>query len=230
MDEDGVSVELTYLSKHGDEGFPGNLDLTVVYTLSNYNEFQIDYFAETDRPTIVNLTNHSHFNLAGEGTGDILQQELMINADYFTPIDAGLITTGEFRSVEGTPMDFRKLTVIGARINADYDQLKFGKGYDHNWVLNKEEWDMTLAATVYEPQSGRCMEVYTTEPGIQFYTGNFLDGSVIGKSGKSYNYRNGLCLETQHYPDSPNKPNFPSVALRPGEMYQTTTIHKFSIK
>lgn len=230
MDEEGVSVEFQYLSAHREEGFPGNLDVTVMYTLTNDNEFKIDYFATTDRPTVVNLTNHSYFNLAGEGSGDILKHEVMIDADYITPVGDSLIPTGEFLPVEGTPLDFTQPTAIGARIEADDDQLKFGKGYDHNWVLNKDEWDMTLAATVYEPNSGRFMEVYTLEPGIQFYTGNFLDGSIIGKSGKPYNFRNGLCLETQHYPDAPNQPTFPSTVLRPDEMYQTTTIYKFSTK
>lgn len=230
MGDDSVGVELKYMSKDGEEGFPGNLDVTVVYTMTNDNEFKIDYFATTDKPTVVNLTHHSYWNFAGEGSGDILGHELMINADTFTPVDEGLIPTREMPTVKGTPMDFRTLTAIGARIDADYKQLKFGKGYDHNWVLNKQQWAMTLAATLYEPTTGRLMEIYTMEPGIQFYAGNFLDGSIIGKSGKPYEFRNGLCLETQHYPDSPNKPNFPSVVLRPGEEYRTTTIHKFSTK
>jgi aldose 1-epimerase len=225
---DARSLELTYLSKDGEEGYPGNLTVNVTYTLTENNELKIDYRATTDKDTVLNLTNHSYFNLGGQGEGDVLGHQILINADSFTPVDSGLIPTGELRSVEGTPFDFRQARAIGERIDAPDEQLKFGKGYDQNYVLNRSGSGLELAAKVIEPKSGRVMEVLTTEPGVQFYTGNNLDGSIHGKEGKVYGRRYGLCLETQHFPDSPNKPNFPSVVLKPGAQYQTTTVYRFS--
>lgn len=221
----------SYLSKDGHGGFPGNLMVRMTYELTDDNEFKIDYEAETDQPTIVNLTHHSFFNLNGAGEGDVLNHQMYIDADAYTPVNKVLIPTGEIAPVEGTPMDFTEPHLIGERVDADFEQLQYAGGYDHNWVLNKEEGNSgpQLAATVVVPENGRKMEVFTDEPGIQFYGGNFLNGEK-GKGGKTYIKRGAFCLETQHFPDSPNQPNFPSVALNPGETYTQTCIYKFSVE
>jgi len=227
----GEQAELLYISKDGEMGYPGTLTLKVTYSVTDSNELRLDYEATTDKATHVNICSHSFFNLAGDGNGDILKHELTINADKFTPVSDVLIPTGELKAVEGTPMDFRKPEIIGKRIDDNFDQIAYGKGYDHNWVINrKKHGELTLAAVCYDPKSNRMMEVHTTQPGIQLYTGNWLDGSDKGKRGKSYGMRSALSLETQNYPDSPNKPGFPSTLLHPGEVYKHTCLHKFSIK
>ncbi|MFT3783208.1 MAG: aldose epimerase family protein [Nibricoccus sp.] len=225
----GAALELHYLSKDGDEGYPGNLDVTATYTLTNHDELRVDFKAKTDKATPVNLTHHSYFNLSGEGT--ILDHLLTINSDKTTPVDKGLIPTGELKSVEGTPFDFRKPIAIGARIDDPDTVLQYGPGYDHNWVVNqKKAGELGFQARVESPKSGIVLEVLSTEPAVQFYAGNFLDGTIKGKYGQVYQKRSGFCLEPQHYPDSPNHPNFPNTILKPGEAYTNTIVYKFSVK
>ena len=224
----GPSLKLDYVSKDGEEGYPGTLKVTATYTLTNKNELKLVYRAKTDKTTIVNLTHHSYFNLSGQGTGDILDHLVTIHSDKFTPVNQHQIPTGKITSVKGTPFDFRKPTAIGDRINEKNEQLMFTKGYDQNWVADKPAGHLGIIAKVEEPQSGRVMEVISTEPGVQFYTGNFLDGSITGKGGKVYGFRHGFCFEPQHFPDAPNHRNFPSTVLRPGETYKNTIMYRFS--
>ncbi len=226
-----TGLELSYRSPDGEEGYPGNLDTVVSYTLSDDNALRIDYFATTDAPTVLNLTNHSYFNLLGEGEGTIYEHILSINAEHYTPINSNLIPTGEVAALAGTPLDFRNAKAISAGLRSSHGQIALAQGYDHNFALNRaglSAGDLGLAAHVYEPRAGRRMEVFTTEPGMQFYSGNFLDGSLIGTSGRLYRQGDGLALETQHFPDSPNQPQFPSTVLRPGEQFESTTVYKFS--
>jgi len=227
---DENSIVLSYLSKDGEEGYPGNLKILVTYTLTDNNELVISYDAETDKPTVCNLTQHTYFNLDGHNSGNVLNHKMLLNADYFTPTDADSIPTGEIKEVSGTDFDFKIPTEIGARINNENEQLIFAGGYDHNWCLNKNEGkELSLAATTFASESGIKLDTLTTEPGVQFYTGNYLDGKIVGKDDAIYNRRNGFCLETQHYPDSPNHSNFPSTVLNPGEKYLTKTVYKFYI-
>jgi aldose 1-epimerase len=231
MTPEGPELTLSYLSRDGEEGYPGNLSVTATYTLTEDDALRLEYRATTDQDTVVNLSQHSYFNLRGAGhPGDVLGHIVEIKADRFTPVDEGLIPTGELRPVAGTPFDFRRPTAIGARIGESDPQLRFGRGYDHNWILNSRPGELALDATVYEPESGRVLEVLSTQPGLQFYTGNFLDGSITGKNGRVYPFRHGFCMEPQHFPDSPNHPGFPSTVLKPGETYRNTIVFRFTAR
>ncbi len=228
VEDDGPELELTYLSKDGEEGYPGNLQVTATYKLmAKENVLQLKFKATTDKDTVINLTAHSYFNLDGGG-GDVLNQVVYIDADRYTPVDSTLIPTGELAPVAGTPFDFRTPTAIGARISDDNEQLKFGGGYDHNWVVNHPTGKLALDARVTDPANGRVFEIWSTEPGLQFYSGNFLDGTIKGKGGVAYPHRGTFVMEPQHFPDSPNQPNFPSTVLHPGEVYHNTILYKFS--
>ena len=230
LNDSDVSLELTYLSKHMEEGYPGNLDVKVTYTLNNKDELSVFYEAVTDQKTIINLTQHSYFNLSGNFSNDILDHEIRINADSFLPVDETLIPTGEIRSVLGSPFDFRKSKLIGQDIDTNNKQIEFGKGYDHCWVINNQSNGLRSVASAYHYESGRVLDVYSDLPGLQFYSGNFLDGTLKSKKVGYYELRSGFCLETQYYPDSPNQENFPSVILKPGDVYKSNTVFKFSVK